>query len=81
MLNKRNRRISKVVTYVLLVFFSLYCIFPFIWMLISALKPKTEIRTATPTFLIQEPTLENFRRVLVIHGHSSYGRICIEPLL
>ncbi len=43
MLNKRNRRISKVVTYVLLVFFSLYCIFPFIWMLISALKPKTEI--------------------------------------
>lgn len=53
MLNKRNRRISKIVTYALLVIFSLYCIFPFIWMLISALKPKTEIRTATPTFLIR----------------------------
>ena len=45
MLNKRNRRISKIVTYALLVIFSLYCIFPFIWMLISALKPKTEIFT------------------------------------
>ena len=70
MLNKRNRRISKIVTYALLV--SLYCIFPFIWMLISALKPKTEIRTATPTFLIQEPTLENFHRVLVDAGFLRY---------
>ena len=65
MLNKRNRRISKIVTYALLVIFSLYCIFPFIWMLISALKPKTEIRTATPTFLIQEPTLENTQPRLI----------------
>ena len=72
MLNKRNRRISKIVTYALLVIFSLYCIFPFIWMLISALKPKTEIRTATPTFLIQEPTLENFHRVLVDAGFLRY---------
>ncbi|HIX29312.1 MAG TPA: carbohydrate ABC transporter permease, partial [Candidatus Blautia stercoravium] len=72
MLNKRNQRISKIVTYALLVIFSLYCIFPFIWMLISALKPKTEIRTATPTFLIQEPTLENFHRVLVDAGFLRY---------
>ena len=60
MLNKRNRRISKTVTYILLIIFSVYCMFPFVWMLISAFKPKTEIRTATPSFLIHAPTLENF---------------------
>ena len=72
MLNKRNRKIAKVVTYVLLVFFSVYCIFPFVWMVISALKPKTEIRTATPSFLIAEPTLENFKRVLFDVGFLNY---------
>lgn len=72
MLNKRNRIIAKVITYVLLVFFSVYCIFPFIWMVISALKPKTEIRTATPSFLISEPTLENFKRVLFDVGFLNY---------
>ena len=39
MLNKRNRVISKIVTYVSLVFFSAICIFPFLWMLLLALKP------------------------------------------
>ena len=72
MLNKRNRVISKIVTYVSLVFFSAICIFPFLWMLLSALKPKTEIRTATPSFLIHAPTLENFKRVLVDVGFLQY---------
>lgn len=72
MLNKRNRKIAQVVTYVLLVVFSVYCIFPFVWMVISALKPKTEIRTATPSFAIIEPTLENFKRVLFDVGFLNY---------
>ncbi len=72
MLNKRNRKIAQVVTYVLLVVFSVYCIFPFVWMVISALKPKTEIRTATPSFAIIEPTLENFKRVLFEVGFLNY---------
>ena len=72
MLNKRNRSIAQVVTYVLLTVFSLYCIFPFVWMVISALKPKTEIRTATPSFMIAEPTLANFKRVLFDVGFLNY---------
>ena len=72
MLNKRNRKIAQVVTYVLLVVFSVYCIFPFVWMVISALKPKTEILTATPSFAIIEPTLENFKRVLFDVGFLNY---------
>ena len=41
-------------------------------MVISALKPKTEIRTATPSFAIIEPTLENFKRVLFDVGFLNY---------
>lgn len=65
-------KLQKSITYVLLVIFSTFCIFPFIWMLISALKPKSEIRTATPSFLIEAPTLENFKRVLLDAGFLNY---------
>lgn len=51
-------------TYIILIIIAIYCVLPFVWMLISAFKPKTEIRTAIPSFLIQEPTLGNFKRVI-----------------
>ncbi len=72
MLNKRNRVMAKIVSYILLAVISVVCIFPLIWMIISALKPKTEIRTAIPSFIIHEPTLENFKRVLVDAGFLNY---------
>lgn len=72
MLNKRNQVMTKIISYILLVIISVVCIFPLLWMIISALKPKTEIRTAIPSFIIHEPTLENFRRVLVDSGFMNY---------
>ena len=72
MLNKRTRIITSVVSYVLLVIFAIYCAFPFFWMILSAFKPKDEIRTATPSFIINAPTLENFRRVLFDAGFINY---------
>ena len=41
-------------------------------MLICSFKPKTEIRTATPSFLIEAPTLENFQKVLFEAGFVNY---------
>lgn len=64
MLNKRNQILVKIITYILLAIISIVCMFPLLWMIISALKPKTEIRTAIPSLIIHEPTMENFRRVL-----------------
>lgn len=72
MLNKRNIVMTKVTTYVLLVILSILCVFPLIWMVISALKPKTEIRRAIPSLLIDNPTLENFKRVLFDVGFTNY---------
>lgn len=72
MLNKRNRVIAKTATYICLVLVSIVTMFPMVWMILSALKPKTEIRTAVPSFIIHEPTLENFKRVLVDVGFINY---------
>ena len=52
MLNKKNQTIVKTVSYILLIIIAIYCVFPFIWMVISAFKPKDEIRTAIPSFVI-----------------------------
>lgn len=72
MINKRKERTCDIVTYILLTFFSAICVFPFVWMVISALKPKNEIRTATPSFLIHAPTADNFKRVLLDSGFLNY---------
>lgn len=72
MYHKRDRILTKTTTYVLLTLISFVCVFPFLWMLISALKPKTEIRTAVPSLLIHSPTVENFSRVLIDTGFIKY---------
>jgi multiple sugar transport system permease protein len=69
-----RRRTGNAISYALLGALSVYTLFPFIWMVISALKPRDEIRARTPSFLIQSPTLENFTRVLVEHNFLEYLR-------
>lgn len=69
-----QRRWGAALTYVLLTVLTVYCLFPFAWMVLSALKPIDEIRSRTPTFRIEKPTLENFTAVLVDHGFTTYIR-------
>ena len=66
MLNKKNQTIVKTVSYILLIIIAIYCVFPFIWMVISSFKPKDEIRTAIPSFVIHAPTLENTQYMAII---------------
>lgn len=72
LLSKKNTRIINIVRHIILTVITIYCVFPFLWMVISSLKPKTEIRTATPTMIIHHPTLENFRYVLFDKGFLGY---------
>lgn len=69
-----KRRIANTASYVLLTILSIYCAFPFVWMVISSLKPKNEIRVRTPSFIIDNPTLENFVSVLFRHNFTTYVR-------
>ncbi len=70
--NKKIRVACQVLTYVFISIYAVVCVFPFLWMLLSALKPRDEIRSAIPRFVIDNPTLENFRRVLVDNGFLTY---------
>lgn len=72
MLNKKQRRICNVVIYILITILAVICAFPFLWMIISALKPQDEIRSSVPSFFIDNPTLENFQRVLINNGFLTY---------
>lgn len=45
---------------------------PLYWMLLSALKPRAALEAGDPTPYTLEPTLESFRRVLLIDGFGQY---------
>jgi multiple sugar transport system permease protein len=65
LLSKNGRLVSKVITYIVLVFFAIFCVFPFLWMLVTSLKPTDQIRTSNPSFFIENPTFSHFENVLV----------------
>lgn len=71
---RKARIISKTVTYGVLIAFSVYCLFPFLWMFDTALKPQVEVMSVNPTFLIKAPTLANFSHVLFNSQFAVYFR-------
>ncbi|MEJ2043014.1 MAG: carbohydrate ABC transporter permease [Reinekea sp.] len=73
-ITKKVRTFQTVFTYLVLLSFAVYCLFPFLWMLDTALKPPVEVMVAKPTFLIKAPTLANFRHVLVDSAFMTYFR-------
>ena len=71
---KTERIASTSLTYTTLTVFSVFCLFPFLWMIDTAFKPVEEIRSLAPSFWIASPTLENFRHVLVDSPFVAYFR-------
>ena len=75
MVTGSTRRIGfAALTYATLGLFSAYCLFPFLWMVDTALKPTADIRSLNPTFLIAAPTLEHFADVLLRSPFLVYFR-------
>ncbi|GLU48935.1 carbohydrate ABC transporter permease [Nocardiopsis ansamitocini] len=46
--------------------------FPLYWMLLSALRPRTELEAGDATPFTLAPTLESFRRVILVDGFGQY---------
>ncbi len=53
-------RVASIVLHVVLVLGLLVMVGPFVWMLVSAIKPEPEIRLDPPTWWPHHPTLEHF---------------------
>lgn len=59
-ITKIKLNIKGVFTHLSLIFFSIIMIFPFIWMVVSALKTKEEMWQFPPTLIPQAPQWQNF---------------------
>ena len=70
----RTRLLHRGTTYAVLLLLSAFCLFPFAWMLDTALKPLSEVQSLHPTFAIARPTLDSFRRVLFTTEFPVYFR-------
>ncbi len=53
--------VSRIVLYAVLVLIAIFFLFPIVWMFSTAFKPFVE--TLQPTWIPQEPTLENFTSI------------------
>jgi multiple sugar transport system permease protein len=69
-----QRTLRGLLTYGALIVFAAYSLFPFLWMVDTALKPVDEVRSAAPGFWIDSPTLSNFARVLLDSAFLTYFR-------
>lgn len=72
--SQADRRTNDAITYVVLTAFALFCLFPFVWMLDTALKPLREVQSLHPSLLIRHPSLDSFRRVLFTTQFPVYFR-------
>ena len=68
---------EQAIAFVLLVFGTALMIGPFLWMILSAFKPTSEIIAFPPTFLPIEPTLANF---LGIRNRFAFVRLFANSL-
>lgn len=74
----RSRRPAVILAYaILLVIVSVY-MFPFFWMVSTALKSKPELYSYPPSVLPTAPTGESFASVI---GHRGYGRLLVNSLI
>ena len=72
MVNKKKKRVIDLITYILLAVFAFICAFPFYWMVVSAIKPDSEIRAAVPSLFTAAPTFKSFSKVLFTAGFLRY---------
>ena len=61
---KKKKTISTVLIYAVLIIGSLIMVFPFIWMLLTAVKTNAEVLQVPPTILPQNWDFSSFTKVL-----------------
>jgi multiple sugar transport system permease protein len=76
-INYKQKWFFRILTYTVLALLSVYCLFPFIWMLDTAIKPTDQIRAVNPTFWVSHPTFEHFANILY---HSKFGIFFLNSL-
>ncbi|MDR2144567.1 MAG: carbohydrate ABC transporter permease [Treponema sp.] len=61
---KKRIPAAGIAAYALILLIVFFTLFPVFWLLVSAFKPKEEIFTVIPSFMIKNPTLDNIKWAL-----------------
>ncbi len=75
---KTQRRIGKTLTYIILIIGSVICLFPFYWMIRTALVGTGELFQVEPTFIPKELLFSNFSNAL---SSQPFGRFFINSTI
>lgn len=57
---KKNKLLSRTLTYIVLILTAAICLFPFLWMISTSFKPMSDIYKMPPTLIPEHGTIENF---------------------
>ena len=57
---KTAQRVGRIITYVILIFAAVICLFPFLWMISTSFKETSEIYKMPPDLIPSSPTLQNY---------------------
>jgi multiple sugar transport system permease protein len=55
---------GKATAYLVILAYLMIALFPLYWMLVTGLKTNAEVYSQRPTYLVQHPTLENFKTII-----------------
>ena len=57
---KTSQRVGRIITYIILIFAAVICLFPFLWMVSTSFKETSEIYKMPPDLLPTNPTVQNY---------------------
>lgn len=57
---KKNKLLSRTLTYIVLILAAVICLFPFLWMISTSFKPMSDIYKMPPPLIPEHGTIENF---------------------
>lgn len=71
---RRNRRLRKIVVYAILLTLAIMMLFPFVWLVSSALKTQLDIFAYPPKWIPDPPQWQNFTEALTFRPFHIYFR-------
>lgn len=57
---KTAQRVGRIITYIILIFAAVICLFPFLWMVSTSFKETSEIYKMPPDLIPTNPTIQNY---------------------
>lgn len=75
---RAGRRARSVLIHVLVAIALLLLLFPFIWLIISTVMPRTELLNFPPHFIPREPTLDNIKYLFVRRPPPGPGELALK---